>query len=104
MIAVKATKGLADFSKAFRYMCRRDETRIVVQLNAAGIVEYIEGKGSFELTLTHPTEMVGRKSTYVSDRTMMIRADRAACDIDRDLVQELQAPSTVLLVRVIAEL
>ena len=104
MIAVKATKGPTDFSAEFRDMCRRNEARIVVQLRAAGIVESIEGKGSCGLTFSHPAEMVGRKSTYVSDRTIMIRADRAACDISRELVRELQSPSTTLHVRVIAEL
>lgn len=104
MIAVKATKGLADFSAEFRNLCKSDETRIIVQLKVAGIVESIEGNGSSGLTLSHPTEMVGRKSTYVSDRTMMIRADRAACDISRDLISKLQSPSTTLQVKLIAEL
>ena len=104
VIAVQATKGLADFSTEFRNLCKRDEARIIVQLKAAGIVESIEGSGSCGLTLSHPAEMVGRKSTYLSDRTIMIRADRAACDINRDLVYELQSPSTTLHIRVIAEL
>jgi hypothetical protein len=104
VIAVEATKGLADFSAEFRNLCKRDEARIIVQLKAAGIVESIEGRGSHGLTLSHSTEMVGRKSTYLSDRTIMIRADRAACDINRDLVYELQSPSTTLHIRVIAEL
>jgi hypothetical protein len=104
VIAVQATKGLADFSTEFRNLCKRDEARIIVQLKAAGIVESIEGRGSCGLTLSHPAEMVGRKSTYLSDRTIMIRADRAACDINRDLVYELQSPSTTLHIRVIAEL
>jgi hypothetical protein len=103
VIAVEASKGLADFSTEFRNLCKRDEARIIVQLKAAGIVESIEGNGSCGLTLSHPTEMVGRKSTFVSDRTMMIRADRAACDISRDLISKLQSPSTTLHVRVIAE-
>jgi len=104
VIAVQATKGPADFSAEFRNLCKRDEARIIVQLKAAGIVESIEGNGSRGLTLSHSTEMVGRKSTYVSDRTIMIRADRAACDINRDLVYELQSPTTTLHVRLIAEL
>ena len=104
VIAVAASKGLADFSTKFRNLCKRDDARIIVQLKAAGIAESIEGYGSRELTFNHPTEMVGRKSTFASDRTMMIRADRAACDINRDLVYELQSPSTTLHIRVIAEL
>jgi len=104
VIAVQATKGLADFSTEFRNLCERDEARIIVQLKAAGIVESIEGEGSYDLTLSHPTEIVGRKSGYVSDRTIMIHADRAACDINRDLVRELQSPRTTLHIRVMVEL
>jgi hypothetical protein len=104
VIAVQATKGLADLTNEFRSLCKQDEARIVVELRAAGIFESIEGRGSRGFTLTHPTEMVGRKSTYVSDRTLMVCADKAAIDIDRDLVYALRSPETRLQIRIIAEL
>lgn len=104
VIAVSATKGAADLSMEFKRLCRNDEARILVELQAAGIAESIEGRGSGRLTVSHPTEIVGRKSTHISDRTIMIRADRAACDIDRDLVDALKSPTTRLRVRIIAEL
>ncbi len=103
MIAVQATKGLGELSSELLKLCRRDDTRIVVELRAAGIFDSIEGSGSAELTLSHPGEIVGRKSTYVSDRTLMIRANKAACDIDRDLVRALKSPNTKLEIRIIAE-
>ena len=103
MIAVKATKGLTEMSSEFKRLCRNDEARIQVELCAAGIQEVIQGRGDHLLRLTHPTEMVGRKSSYISDRTFMIHADRAACDIDRNLVSVLKQPATKLLVRVIVE-
>lgn len=104
VIAVQATKGLADLSPEFRRICREDDARIVVQLQTGGIVEIIEGRGSRRLTLNHSSEIVGRKSTYVSDRTLMIRADRAACDIGRDLIYALRSPDTVLHVIATAEI
>lgn len=102
VIAVNATKGLREMSAEFKKLCRNDQTRIVVELHAAGIIEVIEGKGSPRLVLDHPTEMVGRKSSYTSGRTFMIHADRAACDMDRTLVSVLRFPETKLLVRVVA--
>jgi hypothetical protein len=104
IIAVGATKGPADFSIQFKSLCRNDEATIFVELQAARIDELIEGRGSCRLKLSHRTEIVGRKSTHISDRTIMIRADRAACDIDRDLVDALKSTGTRLQVRIIAEL
>jgi hypothetical protein len=104
VIAVKASKALVDLSTEFRNLCKRDEARIMVELRAAGIGETIEGKGSRGLTLGHSSEIVGRKSTYVSDRTLMIRADKAACDIDRDLIRALKSPGTKLEITIIGEI
>jgi len=103
VIAVRATKGLADLSTELRNLCKKDESRIIVELKAAGIAEHIEGRGSSGLTLSHSSEIVGRKSTYPSDRTLMIRADKAARDINSDLVHALKSPDTKLQIRVIAE-
>ena len=104
VIAVGATKSLVDLSSEFRNLCKRDESRIIIELSAAGIIESIEGRGSRQLTLSHSREIVGRKSTYISDRTFMIRADKAACDIDRDLIYALKFPQTTLQIRLIGEL
>lgn len=104
VIAVEANRSLADLSPEFKRMCRHGEAQITVEFKAAGIAESIFGSGSSELTLGHLSEIVGRRSTYVSDRTLMIRADRAASDIRRDLVRELKSPNTRVEVRLIAEL
>jgi hypothetical protein len=104
VIAVQANKAPVDLSTEFRNLCKRDEARIMVELRAAGIVETIEGRGSRGLTLGHSSEIVGRKSTYVSDRTLMIRADKAACDIDRDLIRALKSPGTRLQITIIGEI
>jgi hypothetical protein len=103
VIAVQATKSLADFLTQFRDLCRRDEARIIVELRAAGIVESIEGRGSSRLTLSHSSEIVGRKSTYVSDRTLMIRADKGACDINREMVYALKSADTRIQIRITAQ-
>jgi hypothetical protein len=47
--------------------------------------------------------MVGRKSSYPSDRTIMIRVDKAACDLDRRLIDALKSPNARLTVHLIAE-
>jgi len=72
-------------------------------LEAGGISDFIEGRGNPHLTFSHPTEIVGRKSSHVSDRTLMVGADKAACDIRRDLVKMLTLPSTLVKVKISVE-
>ncbi|HUO41938.1 MAG TPA: DUF371 domain-containing protein [Methylomirabilota bacterium] len=99
IIAVEATKGLTDLSRDFRRMCMNDKSRIVVELNVSGIVERITGTGSHLLTLTHERDLVIRKSTYPSDRTLMINADKAASDLRRQFIQRVKSTATEINVR-----
>jgi hypothetical protein len=42
--------------------------------------------------LTHPTDVVVRKSDYFCSRTLAVRADKAASDLSRELVEKLKNP------------
>ena len=50
----------------------------------------------------HDTEMVIRKSDFLSDRTLGIRANKAAIDLDRKLVAKLKDPKQKIEVEIIA--
>jgi len=104
VIAVAATRGLLDLSSDFRRLCKDQRTRVAMEIETEGIRELIQGRGNPALTLNHPIEMVGRKSTYASGRTFMVRADKSASDISRDLLRELKSPGTIVRIRLIAEL
>ena len=103
VIGVSADKAVNDLEFAFKEACRREGARITVRLEAAGIIETIRGRGSQNLSLTHPKEIVGRKSLYASDRTIMVSADKAASDLNRQLIIALKSPSTKLNVQIIVE-
>ena len=45
--------------------------------------------------MSHPTDMVVRKSGYICGRTLAINADKAACDLSRALVEKLKNPEPV---------
>lgn len=103
VIGVSATRGPRDFSVGFRNLCMHVESRIMIELEAAGIVDTVEGRGSPKLSLKHLRESVGRKSSFVSDRTILIKADKAARDLDRELIHALTSSRTRLHVRVTVE-
>ena len=90
IIAVGATKGAVDFSPEFQELARRENAHILIKIEAGGIVEIVNAKGTRRLLFTHPTDMVIRRSAYVCDRTVAIEADKAAIDLSRRLVEKLQ--------------
>jgi uncharacterized protein len=63
---------------------------IRVLLETDNSIDEIKGYGHPSLTLDHPSDMVCRKSDYTCSRTLMIRADKAASDLKRELVEDLK--------------
>jgi len=80
-----------------------DNSRILLELYASGMVETVLGRGSRLLTLIDPEDIVIRKSNSVTDRTLMIEADKAAADLSRRLVRELRSSSTRIHIRLTAK-
>ncbi len=75
---------------------------IKIQLETENGFDEITGYGHPELTLEHPTDMVCRKSEFKCSRTLMIKADKAAIDLDRELINDLREREE-LKVKIIVE-
>lgn len=90
IIAVSAHKVFAHLTPEFKKKLRRENSKITILIEAGGVVEGVNGLGSPRLILTHPTDMVVRKSSYICSRTLAIHADKAACDLSRELVEKLR--------------
>jgi len=96
IVAVGSEKGAVDLSDEFKTLAREDKSRILVTLRAGSLEVAIAGYGSSRLTFLHPTDMVGRRSNFTCDRTLMIQADKAAVDFPRALVKALMDPAQVV--------
>jgi hypothetical protein len=90
--AVAADKALTDLTAKFKENLRNPQARLTVIIEAGGFREQVNAQGSPNLILTHPTDMVIRKSDYVCNRTLAVHADKAAQDLSRDLVEKLKNP------------
>jgi len=90
VVAVSADKALADLGANFKRNLRREGAALTVLITAGGITERLCAYGNSRLLLTHPTDMVLRKSSYISDRTLAVNADKASIDLSRRLVEELR--------------
>ena len=92
IIAVSAEKAVADLSQEFKEKLREKNARISMLIEAGEVAEVVNAFGNPRLILTHPTEMVVRKSSYVCSRTLAIQADKAAWELSREFVERLRNP------------
>lgn len=89
ILAIDADRAPADFSPAFVSACRTADATITASLDVADYGDTITGRGHPDLTFDDRRSAVGRTSEYVDDRTIMVDADTAAADLDRELVTAL---------------
>jgi hypothetical protein len=92
VVAVAADKAAADLSQTFKDALREPNAKLTIIIEAGGLTEKINASGSPKLILTHPTDLVIRKSEYICNRTLAICADKSANDLTRELAAKLKNP------------
>ncbi|MFC6753998.1 DUF371 domain-containing protein [Halorubrum tibetense] len=99
ILAVDADRTPRDFDPAFREACQDPDATITATITVdpapggGSLSATITGRGDPGLTLLDGRSMVGRTSGYTDDeRTILVDADAAAADLDRDLVGALTNP------------
>ena len=90
IIGVDMDSTMLNFPQEFKDRIADSNTKIKVILDTENGHDEITGFGHEDLTLTHPTDIVCRKSDYTCSRTLMIGADKAARDLDKDLIEDLK--------------
>jgi hypothetical protein len=92
VVGIASDKALADLNQKFKDKLKQPNAKVTIIIEAEGLTGQINAFGSPKLILTHPTDMVVRKSDYICNRTLAIRADKSANDLPRDLVEKLKNP------------
>ena len=101
IVAVAANKSLADLNETFKRRLKNSNAKLTIIIDADGLSEQINAFGSPKLMLTHPTEMVIRKSEFISERTLAIHADKSSNDLSRKLVEKLKNPDQKIAITLI---
>ena len=94
IIGVGADKGCSGVSEAVKEGLRRTGARVTIRISVGGHTFRAEARGDPRLELSHPHDIVIRKSGFVSDRTLVLGASAAAKDVPREMVRLLTDPST----------
>jgi len=96
ILAIEADRAPADFDPAFVDACRDADASLTATIRAGGHEAVVEGRGHPDLSFASDRSAVCRTSKYVDDRTVMVGADAAAADLDRDLVSALAGGADVV--------
>jgi hypothetical protein len=92
IVTVGTNKALTDLRAELKETLRNPSAKLRILIEVDHLAEEINAFGSPQLILDHPKDMVIRKSDYVCNRTLAIRADKAAQDLSRELVEKLLNP------------
>ena len=103
IICVSADKAVADLSQKFKNALKKPNAKLTLIIKVGDLAEQIKASGSSELLFTHKTDMVIRKSDYISDRTLAIHADKSSNDLSRALVEKLKNPQQIINITLIID-
>ena len=97
IIGIKADKALSDLSDKLKNALKRRDAIVKLKLKVDDIEDEVTAYGNPRLILSSEKDAVVRKSDYICERTLAIKADKAAVDIDRKLVEKLRRGKKLIL-------
>ncbi len=90
IVGVSADKGLKDFRKDFKSIASKNDSIIYLLIITKVGTDCVVGWGDEGLSFEDPLRIIVRKSTYVSPNTVMVRANKSAADLRRELINYLR--------------
>ncbi len=90
IVGVASDVGCFGLPYNIRRALQSDSSKVRILFTVGDDLFAVYGRGSSELTLTHPQDIVLRKSDFVCPRTLVIGCDAASIDMPRHMVQSLQ--------------
>ena len=89
IIGISADKSLLDLSQEIKNELKKG-SKVQITLQCDGITDQVTAYGHPKLTFSHPQEMVVRKSNFICERTLAIKADKSARELKRELIEKLK--------------
>jgi hypothetical protein len=96
IVGINSDTTLRAMSNEIKNLARRIDTVIVLKLSVNEHHEEIRGCGDSGLTYADGVSMVARKSDYVCDRTLMVKADKSASELDRQFIDQLKDDKAII--------
>jgi hypothetical protein len=92
ILGILSTKACIDLSPSLKNAIQNSKL-IEVNLTTSDHQDSFFGYGHPNLLLSNETSIVFRTSTFISDRTILIKCSKAARDIDPNIKKDLTNPT-----------
>lgn len=92
IVGVNATSSCADLPQELKDKLKSSESIVIFSIRVGEQEFILKGKGHPDLILTHPEDIVIRKSGFICPRTLAVKCDKASDLMPRDMVSLLQDP------------
>ena len=104
IIGVRADKSIRDINDDLKRILKREErVEIVLNLPDYGLEERLFGFGSKRMSFEDESDVVVRKSDFVCGRTLLIKSNKAARDLNREFVELLRDRKTLIEMLIVVE-
>jgi len=102
IICIKADKGLKELNEEFKRALKSGK-KVRIRIIVDDLVDEIMASGDERLTFENDVSMVIRKSSYIDGRTLAIKANKAAKDVDRKIIEKLKNPNQKVIIELIID-
>lgn len=89
IICINSDKGAVHLSSEVKSILRNEGYGHLVIMKD-GLIEIVTGRGSRDLPFSSDVKMIVRKSDFISDGTILIKANKSARDLRRDMIPKLR--------------
>lgn len=90
IIGVGADKGAIDLSPEFRKLLAEDGAKLTTVFLAGGMSVTVMSDGGHGISLTHESDLVWRRSSFVCPRTVGVYSDSTAALLPREFIDVLK--------------
>ncbi len=94
IIGVNANYSCSDLPDALKAKLQDPSSKVEFSIKVQEHEFVVKGKGHEDLILSHPEDIVIRKSDFVCPRTLAVKCDKASDLLPREMVKLLQNPKT----------
>jgi len=91
IVGIKADKSVSDLDDELKELIRNDDALIIlIFLVSDNVYDVVVAHGSRKLLLSDNRKLIVRRSSYVCPATLGIKSNKAAIDLNRELVKLLR--------------
>lgn len=100
IVGVGADCGCAGLPDGLKAALRDAHTRVRITLIAGGREYSVSGRGDPRLALSHPSDIVARRSSFACPRTLAVECDGSAAGVPPEMAAALREPGARGVMRI----